>query len=140
MLIQTWHPKHPLFTALAGHSFEAFAESQLKDREMAGLPPFVSLALLRAEAKDVAVARDFLQSASELAAGLPGAAEVLFYPPVPTPIARVANVERMQMLVESSSRTGLQRFLALWLPQLPALRSRHRGLIRWAVDVDPLAI
>ncbi|MDB5817708.1 MAG: primosomal protein [Rhizobacter sp.] len=140
MLIQTWHPKHPLFTALAGHSFEAFAESQLKEREMAGLPPFVSLALLRAEAKDVAVARDFLQSASELAAGLAGAAEVLFYPPVPTPIARVANVERMQMLIESSSRTGLQRFLASWLPQLPALRSRHRGLIRWAVDVDPLAI
>jgi primosomal protein N' (replication factor Y) len=139
MLIQTWHPTHPLFRALAGHSFESFADSQLKEREMAGLPPFVSLALLRAEAKDVAVAREFLQAASELAAALPGASELMFYPPVPTPIARVANIERMQMLIESSSRTALQRFLAQWLPQLPSLRSKHR-VIRYAVDVDPLAI
>ena len=35
---------------------------------------------------------------------------------------RVANVERMQMLVESVSRTALQRMLAAWLPQLHALR------------------
>jgi primosomal protein N' (replication factor Y) len=44
------------------------------------------------------------------------------------------------MLVESSSRPALQRFLAGWLPQLLPLRARHKGLLRWAVDVDPLAI
>ena len=30
--------------------------------------------------------------------------------------------------------------LALWLPQLQALRSTHKAVLRWAVDVDPLAI
>jgi primosomal protein N' (replication factor Y) len=59
---------------------------------------------------------------------------------VPPLVSRVANVERMQMLVESASRAGLQRFLAAWLPSLHALRTRHKGLLRWAVDVDPLAI
>ena len=46
------------------------------------------------------------------------------YPPVPLPVARVADVERMQMLVESASRPALQRLLAAWLPALHALRAR----------------
>ncbi len=46
----------------------------------------------------------------------------------------------MQMLVESPSRRVLQRMLAAWLPGLHELRARHKGLLRWAVDVDPLAI
>jgi primosomal protein N' (replication factor Y) len=62
------------------------------------------------------------------------------YPPVPPPVSRVANVERVQMLVESTSRAALQRLLALWLPQLHALRAAHKPVLRWAVDVDPLAI
>ena len=53
-------------------------------------------------------------------------------------IQRVANVERAQMLVESASRGALQRFLAAWQPVLQA--TREKGLIRWAVDVDPLVI
>jgi len=52
----------------------------------------------------------------------------------------VAGVERLQMLLESPSRPALQRFLAAWLPELHALRPAHKGLARWAIDVDPLAI
>jgi primosomal protein N' (replication factor Y) (superfamily II helicase) len=40
--------------------------------------------------------------------------------------------------VESASRGALQRFLAAWHPVLQA--TREKGLIRWAVDVDPLTI
>jgi primosomal protein N' (replication factor Y) len=52
----------------------------------------------------------------------------------------VADVERMQMLLESPSRAALQRLLAQWLPVLHGLRSVHKGVLRWAVDVDPLGI
>jgi primosomal protein N' (replication factor Y) (superfamily II helicase) len=75
-----------------------------------------------------------------MAGGMPEGAAVSVYPPVPPAITRVAGIERMQMLVESASRPALQRFLSAWLPQLQALRPRHKGLVRWAVDVDPLAI
>ena len=44
------------------------------------------------------------------------------------------------MLLESSSRAVLQRFLAAWQPVLQAERARHKGLARWLVDVDPLVI
>jgi primosomal protein N' (replication factor Y) (superfamily II helicase) len=53
----------------------------------------------------------------------------------------VAGVERMQMLVESRSRAALQRFLSLWVPQLTPLgKEKAHRVLRWAVDVDPLAI
>jgi len=137
MWVQTWHPRHPLYAALQAHDYEAYATAQLVERRAAGLPPFASLALLRAEARTVEVARAFLHDASALAAAHEG---VTVYPPVPPPVAKVADVERMQMLVESPSRVGLQRMLAAWLPGLHDLRARHKGLLRWAVDVDPLAI
>jgi len=47
-------------------------------------------------------------------------------------------VERAQMLVESASRPALQQFLSTWQPVLQA--TKEKGVIRWAVDVDPLAI
>jgi primosomal protein N' (replication factor Y) len=140
MWIQTANPAHPLYQALVRHDFEAFAASQLDERRRAGLPPFSSLALLRAEARDAAVATGFLQAAAEAVQGLADAAAVSVYPAVPPAVPRVAGIERMQMLTESASRPALQRFLTAWLPLLHGLRPRHKGLARWAIDVDPLVI
>ena len=140
MWLQTWHPQHPLYAALKRHDFEAFAAQQLQERRQAGLPPFSHLALLRAEARTPEEARAFVEAAGAAAAALESAAGVTLYPAVPPPMARVADVERMQMLLESPSRAALQRLLAHWTPVLHGLRSGHRGVLRWAVDVDPLAI
>ncbi|CAD5375099.1 Primosomal protein N' [Rubrivivax sp. A210] len=137
MWVQTWHPAHPLYAALRAHDYEAFAASQLAERRAAGLPPFAALALLRADARSADAAAGFLRDAAALARTEPG---ITVYPPVPPHVAKVADVERMQMLLESPSRSQLQRMLAGWLPQLNALRAAHKGLLRWAVDVDPLVI
>ena len=140
MWVQTWHPQHPLYTALQKHDFAAFAASQLADRRAAGLPPFSHLALLRAESRDPAVALAWLKDAAQAGAALPGVAGVTIYPPVPLTVSRVAGVERLQMLIEAESRVQLQRLLADWMPTLHSLRRQHKGLARWAIDVDPLAI
>ena len=137
MWVQTWHPQHALYRALQRHDYEAFATSQLAERRRAGMPPYAALALLRAEGRTAEAAAGFLHAASALAQGRPG---ITVYPPVPPPVSKVADVERMQMLLESPSRTALQRMLADWLPGLHRLRAQHKGLLRWAVDVDPLAI
>ena len=137
MWVQTWNPHHPIYAALRKHDYQAFATAQLAERRAAGLPPFAALALVRADARTAEAATGFLQDASELAQAYEG---VTAYRPVPPFVARVADVERMQMLVESPSRVALQRMLAHWLPALQGLRAQHKGVIRWAVDVDPLAI
>ena len=138
MWVQTWHPTHPLFAALRKHDFTAFAAQQLEEREAASMPPFAYQALVRADARTQETAQEFLRTVSEASAQLPEAPQVTVYPPVPMTVQRVADVERAQMVVESTSRVALQRFLAAWHPLLQD--SRIKGLIRWAIDVDPLAI
>ncbi len=150
MWVQTFHPSHPLFEALKKHDYPSFAEQQLKERLEAGLPPSTFQALIRSDARMQAVAQAFLnhanaqlQSAPDISANDAAAlAEVSVYPAVPMSIQRVANVERAQMLIESPSRKALHRVLELLQEQLHASRSlpEHKGLIRWLVDVDPLAI
>ena len=144
MWVQTWHPEHALYAALRRHDYPAFAAQQLAERAEAGMPPFSYQALVRADARTQEVAQAFLTAATAAArnGGLPGIEHVFLFPPVPLAIQRVANVERAQMLLESASRTALQRFLAAWQPLLHATRAApaHKGLIRWLVDVDPLAI
>jgi len=147
MWIQTWHAAHPLYQTLARYDYEAFARQQLQEREQAGLPPYASLAMLRAEGKTQAAAQAFLADAAALVGELAGSlltAEggITVYPTVPSPVAKVANVERAQLLIESPSRPLLQRFLQGAHPTWLALGKHHRqgGLLRWAVDVDPLAI
>ncbi len=150
MWVQTFHPKHDVFAALKKHDYPAFAASQLLEREQAGLPPWSFQALLRADARSQEVAQAFLNAASQ-ALHAQGAqdtaldallAQVSVFPAVPMSIQRVANVERAQMLIESPSRMALQKVLAELHPVLHSQRAvpAHKGLIRWLVDVDPLAI
>ncbi len=138
--VQTWYPEHALYQSLQRHDYEAFASSQLSERVSAGLPPFAHLALVRAEGRTVEAAKEFLEAAQAQAMELPLAMGLLLYPPVPMAVARVANVERYQMLIEAGHRGQLQRFLREWLPALHTLKRRHKGLLRWAVDIDPLVI
>jgi primosomal protein N' (replication factor Y) len=138
MWVQTFSPEHPLFGALKKHDFPAFAQQQLLERQQAAMPPFAWQALLRADARTQEVAQAFLQAAADAAPGLQGSDRVVVYAPVPLAVQRVANVERAQLLLESGSRPALQAFLSDWQPVLQSLRPR--GLIRWAIDVDPLAV
>lgn len=142
MWVQTEHPQHPLFAALRQHDYPAFAASQLDERRIAGMPPFSFQALVRAEARTQEAAQAFLTLASAAACDVPDVDRVTLYPAVPMGVQRVANIERAQMLVESPSRQALQRFLLAWQAVLRATRSQPeaKGLIRWAIDVDPLGI
>jgi primosomal protein N' (replication factor Y) len=146
MWLQTMYPTHPLYEALKRHDYPAFAQSQLLERQQAGMPPWSFQALVRAEAKTQTIAQAFLRIASQdgqaLLADQTGWQDLSLYPPVPMSIQRIANVERTQMLIECPSRIVLQRFLAAWQASLHAAAQHPecKGLIRWAIDVDPLVI
>jgi primosomal protein N' (replication factor Y) len=137
--IQTRQPEHPLFAALRLYDYPGFAEQQLQERQGSGMPPFNHQALVRAEARQLSDALEFLNAAR--AEGLAQAGDqVTLYPAVPMAMQKVANAERAQMLIESSHRGALQQFLAAWSTRLQAQRSQYRRVLRWAIDVDPQAI
>ncbi|HLO63927.1 MAG TPA: primosomal protein N', partial [Azonexus sp.] len=135
VLIQTQYPDHTLFASLVAHDYPGFAAGQLKEREQAGFPPYAFQAMLRAEAPEMADAIAFLKAA----AALPLIGEhdsVLIYDPVPMKMARLANLERGQLLAESHSRPALQAFLPRWREAIEGLKAPSR--LRWHIEVDPL--
>ena len=133
VLIQTAFPDHPLFRALQTHDFAGWAESQLAERQMAGFPPFVYQAMLRAEGKQQAGVYAFLQQAREAATALALSVEV--YGVVPAALPRRANHIRAQLLIQSAKRKDLQQFLRAWQPLLDMLPGQK---LRWSLDIDPL--
>lgn len=132
VLIQTRYPQHPLYQALLAHDYKGFADTMLAERRSANLPPYSFQALLRAEAKNLQLALDFLSQARTLMPH-PG---VSINDPVPMTITRVAGVERAQLLLESTSRAQLQAFLRPWMQALRSLKTR----VNWMLEVDPIDI
>ena len=137
VLIQTRYSEASAFQALLRHDYEGFADAQLTERQQAGLPPFSYQALLTAEHRELAGALAFLRAVREEALALAGDA-VQVLDPVPMSMVRIANRERAQMLVESTSRTVLQRLLVAWMPACEGLPQRQG--VRWQLEIDPLRI
>jgi primosomal protein N' (replication factor Y) len=132
VLIQTAFPDHPLFRYLQRHDYAGYARELLAERRQLDLPPYTRQVLLRAEATTMAAALAFLQRAAALAPEHP---QVSVFGATPAPMARVANLERAQLLIQSAQRQALQAFVRDWRPQLDTLRPR---VARWSLDVDPL--
>jgi primosomal protein N' (replication factor Y) len=132
VLVQTRYPQHPLYAAVMAHDYDRFAASLLEERQQAGLPPFLYQALLRAEARELPVALDFLQQAAECVEH-PG---ITINDPIPMTVTRVANVDRAQLLIESPSRPALQAFLKVWVATLRGIKTRAK----WTLEVDPVDI
>ena len=132
VLIQTAFPDHPLFRYLQRHDYPGYARELLAERKQLELPPFTRQVLVRAEATTMDAALAFLQHAAQLA---PDDAGVSVFGATPAPMARVANLERAQLLIQSASRQALQKFVRDWRPQLETIKPR---IARWSLDVDPL--
>jgi primosomal protein N' (replication factor Y) len=135
VLIQTHHPDHPLLLQLVELGYPAFAAAALQERRETLLPPYASMALLRAEATDAEHPRAFLEQACALAQTLRGES-VQLWGPVAAPMERRAGRYRAQLLVQTAQRAELQRLLTAWIPQLDTLKSARR--VRWSIDVDPI--
>jgi primosomal protein N' (replication factor Y) (superfamily II helicase) len=138
VILQTHQPHHPLLHSLLASGYGGLCEVLLAQRRRLGLPPFAHLALLRAEATARGAALAFLQDASaQLAAGRPGApAAVTLLGPVASPMERLAGRYRAQLLLQSGSRSALQKLLAAHVPAFDELPSARK--VRWSVDVDPI--
>lgn len=134
VLVQTEFPNHPLYTALRAQDFERFTTALIEERRLAGFPPFVHQALLRAEAANLLTALAFLERAREIGRALGG---VTVYDPVPATMVRLAGRERAQLLVQSTSRSDLHAFLTAWRDVLAAEKS---SAARWTLEIDPLEL
>ncbi len=133
VLIQTREPKHPNLVALLRDGYGALANTLLRERADAGMPPSAHLALLRVEAADRGKAEAFLSAAKAV---FPSTRSVQLLGPAPAPMERRDGRARAQLLLSSTSRPALQRALSAWLPLVAALPGVRQ--LRWSIDVDPV--
>ena len=133
VLIQTHQPDHPLLQALLHGGFDACAKILMHERRLAALPPFAHLAMLRAEAKDVARPQALLGRCSQWLAAM--RSDVMAYGPAPAPLERRSGRFRQQLLLSSPRRDALHGMLDRLLPELRGW-PEARG-VRWSLDVDP---
>ena len=134
VLIQTEFPDHPLYQALQKQNFDALAKNLLIERKIAGFPPYVHQAVLRAEAHRIETVIDFLSTAAKLAKDYES---IELFDPVPAQMLRLKGMERGHLLVQSASRKQLQIFLLQWQKQLSTVPTQK---IRWVLDVDPVEL
>ena len=133
VLIQTQLPEHPVFAAVKAQDYAVFAENELNERQMFAMPPFGFQTAIRADAPRVADAMEFLNAAKETIAPLLPES-VSQFGAAPMLMVRLAERERAQVFLESTSRQDLHRAVSLWVQ---VLQQNRDGKIRWSVDVDP---
>lgn len=133
IIIQTHHPEHPLLKQLVTKGYSAFAQTELKERQEAQLPPYSFIALLRAEAIRYEHVEAFLQQAKkQFQQQTDETTDILG--PVPAPMPKRAGYYRGQLLVQSPHRQKLQTLLRICIPTIAEEKTARK--VRWSIDVD----
>lgn len=136
VLIQTRHPDHPLMQLLTRQGYGRFAEEALQERQLAMLPPYTHQILIRAESTQADYPELFLKQLLQKCQPLSKSRALEFWGPVPAPMERRAGKTRAHLLIQSTQRQSLHRWLSEAIHLIGELP--HARKVRWSVDVDPL--
>ncbi|MDR2354308.1 MAG: primosomal protein N', partial [Deltaproteobacteria bacterium] len=137
VIIQTLNPEHYSLVAAKNHDYFDFFENEIKIREELGLPPFGRLALIRFSGENEEEVIFSCEKAGEmlrsLCEGYPeGALEVLG--PAPSPISRLKERFRYQIMFRSQTVQDRHRVLRAFLPDF---RKSLKKTVIFTVDIDP---
>ena len=136
MIVQSRFGDREIFAALAQQNYPRYADYLLGIRKAEWSVPYVSQALLMADAATIDKALGFLEHAKALAENIieeENFEGIVVYDPIPMALMKVADKERGQLLVESGSKVLLTKFLRQWYRSLCSVKTA----VHWTMDVDP---
>jgi len=139
VVVQTRHATHASLQALVENDYHDIAACIVRERQVAGMPPFCYLAIIRAEAPDIRLPLQFLKQVHDLcnkAIQHSSSTAIEIHQPLPAPMEKRAGRFRAQLLLQARSRTRLQQLLTVICAEIESLKSARK--IRWSVDVDPI--
>ena len=135
VLIQTLTPRHPVLQAAASHDYERFFEGEIKARLELGYPPFARLALVRLSGPHEESLAQLARDITDLGRPFLVAGDGLdILGPVPSPMARIKERYRYQILIRATDASQRHKFLEKWLP---LVRAQLPQELRLTVDIDP---
>ena len=135
VLVQTHQPEHPVLDQLFNYGYSKLAQQLLNQRQQGMLPPFRSLALIRAESTQPQLALDFLNRARQISEKqLASITGIDILGPLPALMEKRSGRYRYVLQISSVARGNLQRLLT---EVVFALENRKKdNKIRWSIDVD----
>lgn len=135
VILQTYHPDHPLLNILLNEGYQKFAGVTLQERQITQLPPFSYQVLIRAADRNNRYAPIFLQKIHDwLKVNCDSGLWQLG--PMPANQAKKADYHRWQLLLQHTNRTLLQQILDELL--IIILNWNESSRVRWNIDVDPV--
>ena len=142
VVVQTFDPSQIIFKYLVTHDYLKFYEKEIQSRKNLKYPPFSRLILIKIEGKDLSVVQDYSQL---LARFLWKANEQKFYSvlgPAPSPISRIQNVYRYQILLKQDRVYDAQISYIRKLLKKGILNNSDvkKWPVKIIIDVDPIEI
>jgi primosomal protein N' (replication factor Y) len=131
VILQTYTPEHPVISAVCGHDYAKFTNSELEQRQALNYPPYGRLILLRLSSLN---AVEVANASEMIAVFLRGWEGYEILGPAPATVMRVANRYRWQILL---------KFALDVLPQLPDwenVREICPNSVSLTIDVDPMNV
>ena len=128
VILQSYHPSHPVITALKRGNYEKFADQELNQRKKYKYPPFGKLALVRVQS---------ISSSSALKVGLKIREELRniknmkVLGPAPAPYFRLRNKYRYHLLLKSEGTLPLKQAGALILNS-----AEREGKLTVRIDIN----
>ncbi|PXZ05502.1 primosomal protein N' [Gilliamella apicola] len=135
VILQTYHPQHPLLNILLTQGYPAFAKQTLLERQQTLLPPFSYQVLIRAADRNNLQAPKFLQRIHDwLKANYNH--NLWQLGPMPASQPKKAGYNRWQLLLQHTNRQLLQQILDNLLTVIEQWDDVSK--VRWSIDVDPI--
>lgn len=130
VMIQTFHPEHPLLKQILQQDYRQLADSLLLERQRCQLPPFSHLALIRAQAKTPERVQKQLKSLQSRLLVNPS---VQIIGPLPAPMLKRQGNYHYQLLIQAHERKALHQVLSYAVTLLESIKN-----LKWSLDVDPI--
>ena len=135
VIIQAYDAEHHAIRAACEHDYAAFSTKELAYRKALRYPPYAALALVLVRDRMLERARAGARVAAEILRGL-GTRGLEVLGPAPAPLERLRGEYRVQVLVKTAHRKGMQESLAAMLAEVERRKACAGTLI---VDVDPMS-
>jgi primosomal protein N' (replication factor Y) len=135
VVVQASDTEHYAIRSAAEHDAAGFYRQELEFRREAGYPPFAFLAAFAISGLAEQAVTDQADMTARLLARLKAELKVRveILGPAPSPIYRLRNRFRRQILLKGSNRSDLHRLLSFWRQ-----RANVVAAVRISVDIDPI--
>jgi len=134
VLVQTFFPDHYAIRFATQHDFEGFAEHELEEREMLGLPPARRCSLITVSAEEEEDARAVARGVGELLQPEASRLDVEVRGPAKAPLERIRGRWRFMILLLGHDAAAMGRLCRI------ARAAKFPRRIDLSVDVDPVAV